>query len=779
MHLKKLTLCLFGLGLSACSSHVVKNNGLNQNTTQRAIQSFNALYEYPSFDYRGQLKFQLNTAQNHQSKTDDQTQELDTVVEKKINQYLKDQKISLTKSQKNDLYQALAKQDVPYLRDVVGKGSDFVQRMLNDLHIQYDGSVNYRQKLASFNLETQYNKPNLAVKVRVPTILDLNNHRIYTHIFSLMPYLSNTQDQDKYAYFDFSKYKNDIAKLNGKAFIEFLKQSGATSYLLASPDQIENLSVSTTERQAGISEKIRLNSTMEELSLQGHLYTSMNRQYFMNSVLGLSQENMAKISASSGESEEELSDEVVDAAQAAMESASADNDASSAMYKLYEAVNRTIQQDQVEAAEESVQASDEDSDQIAQDDVNIAEEAEVDAASSDASYAQQNLTEQQCENLSKHKSKARFGDVEYCKYSYDVDILANNGTSSVDLAASRLQKQNKAELAEKFGAYGKKDQLIDAEQFKQFWQQHQTEIEASLPPKNQRNPLIVDLSLDEQGRLAKADYDLGISFDKQQRKLNVKMDMQVLNYGNAHPIDRKILKDAKSFNEIFKGSIVEQAVGGLLRSSSEAEQQDLSLDEHYQQLAELVYQQTGSYEKTYKAVFIARLTAEKPELIKQYSAQDLQEIAAVYAYIYSDEDVYNLTGQALKHIEALKDKHHLQDDDQYDDDLGNEVDRIVTEMIEDKQYIIEIQKLAKTYKTAEAVFAQYYKQEFEAENEVEKDQRAEFNKTAQILAKSYTAFKNKKFTDAIVANLNENSAEFIDYELFKQSYQRISDAKLK
>jgi hypothetical protein len=90
-----------------------------------------------------------------------------------------------------------------------------------------------------------------------------------------------------------------------------------------------------------------------------------------------------------------------------------------------------------------------------------------------------------------------------------------------------------------------------------------------------------------------------------------------------------------------------------------------------------------------------------------------------------------------------------------------------------------VQGLVKKYKTTEAVFAQYYMQKFEAENEIEKSQRGEFIKTAKVLAKSYVAFKNNKFSDQVVSTLNVDSTEFIDYDLFKQAYQALSDAKLK
>ncbi|MBJ9902496.1 hypothetical protein [Acinetobacter bereziniae] len=794
MHLKKLTLCLLGLSLSACSTHVIKSNALNadQDAPQRAIQGFNALYEYPNFDYRGQFQVHLDRPQKDQNLKSTDSKQLDPAIEKKVNQYLKDQKIKLTDIQKKELYQAIAKQDSNYISRFVGMGADVVQNIVNDLQIRYDGTVNYRQKMASFNLETQYKKPNLSVEMRIPTVLDMNNYKFYTHIFSIMPYLANSQDQDKYAYYDFSKYKDDINKVNGKALIELLKQSGATSYLIAAPHQIQNLAVSSADKQAGIVEKIRLNTSVEEMFLQGQLYSTVNRQYLMNSVFGLNQSNIAKILGPSSDSQ--ASDAAYEAAQEAMKAAdealagitSSDdsaNDASSAMYQLYNAVNRKSHEDLEEEVEagDAAQAAraavedDEDDATADQDQERDSDDEAVEAAAD--GNTTKILTEQQCEDLTKAKANPRFGDVEYCQYHYEIDVLKGEQQkeSSSDTA---LREKNKTALVSTFNGYAK-DQLVDAQQFKQLWNQHLTEIESSLPAPDKRNPLIVDLSLDNKGRAVKADYDMGLDLDTLNRKLNIKMDMQFLNYGNASKIDQNVLKQAKPFKEIFKGSIMEQAVGGISGSERSDEQKYLSLDERLEQLAEQVFAQTGSYEKTYKAVFIAKLTAQKPELIKQYSAQDLQEIAAIYAYSYSDEEIYNPKGQALKQIQALQKKHHLEDDHQYDDELGNDVDEIVAKIWKAKQSTLEVQSLVKKYKTTEAVFAQYYMQKFEAENEIEKSQRGEFIKTAKVLAKSYVAFKNNKFNDQVVSTLNVDSTEFIDYDLFKQAYQALSDAKLK
>lgn len=788
MQLSKLSLCLLGLSLSACSTHVVKNN-TNQDVAQRAIQGINALYEYPNFDYRGQVRVQLNkTNQDKSNSKDGATPQLDPTVEKKLEQYLKQQKIQLTSAQKKELYQTLAQQNSGDLNSFVGKGADVVQSILNDIQIQYDGTVNYRQKMASFNLETKYKKPNLSFEMRIPTVIDFNQYKFYTQIFSLIPYLANPEDQNKYAYYDFSKFKNEISRVDTKAFVEFLKQSGATSYILSPTEQIETLKLSAAEKQLGGVEKIRLNTSLEELLLQANLYSSINREYFVNSVLGLNPSTLEKISAEYETSAKKRLDEST-AEDTHVNSA---EDASDAMYKLYDAVNKTVytshKEDESQLEESEKDAVDyantatdtaqadqyEDEEESAATDDEY-DDTDVDDASEDAEKI---LTEQQCQDLAKTKLNTRFGDVEYCDYHYEIDVLNARPEKSSPFDEKYMKKN--AELSAKFATLSKKDHLVDANAFKQLWIQHQADIDASLPPKNLRNPMIVDLTLDDKGRAVKVDYDIGMDLGELNRKLNVKFDMQFLNYGNASKVDSQALKEAKSFEEIFNGSLIGAAVGGFTKSLPNSSGQGyVSLDERLDRLAEQVFLQTNAYDKTYKAVFIAKLTAKKPDLVKLYSAQDLQEIAAVYAYSYSDEAVYNPKGEALKQIEALKKKHHLEDDRQYDDTLGNSVNNIVTDAMKSKQNVLDIQKLQKQYKTTEAVFAQYYTQQFEAENKVEKEQRAEFLKTVNILSKSYTALKKNKFNDQLVAGLNENSVEFIDYDLFKKVYQALSDAQLK
>ena len=63
MRLKYLTLCILGFSLSACSQHVIKTNSATANLEQKAINSINAMYEYPSYDYRGKFNVHVDLDQ--------------------------------------------------------------------------------------------------------------------------------------------------------------------------------------------------------------------------------------------------------------------------------------------------------------------------------------------------------------------------------------------------------------------------------------------------------------------------------------------------------------------------------------------------------------------------------------------------------------------------------------------------------------------------------------------------------------------------------------------
>ena len=109
MRLKYLTLCVLGFSLSACSQHVIKTNSATANLEQKAVNSINAMYEYPSYDYRGKFNVHVDLDQNKSVGKDDKAV-LDANVKQKVDQYLRDQKVNLNTAQKQALYEALAQQ---------------------------------------------------------------------------------------------------------------------------------------------------------------------------------------------------------------------------------------------------------------------------------------------------------------------------------------------------------------------------------------------------------------------------------------------------------------------------------------------------------------------------------------------------------------------------------------------------------------------------------------------------------------------------------------------
>lgn len=161
MRIKYLTLCLMGLSLSACSQHVIKTNSASNNLEQKAINSLNAMYEYPSYDYRGKFNIHVEPQQNNTNAKVDNAP-LDAALKQKVDQYLRDQKVNLNSKQKQALYVALAQEQKSYGRSKVDKFTQIMANVLNDMQFEYDGSVHYRQKVGSFNLTARYEKPTLA-----------------------------------------------------------------------------------------------------------------------------------------------------------------------------------------------------------------------------------------------------------------------------------------------------------------------------------------------------------------------------------------------------------------------------------------------------------------------------------------------------------------------------------------------------------------------------------------------------------------------------------------
>lgn len=783
MHLKYLSLCLFSLGLTACAQHSLRPSVASANLDQKVIQGMNAMYEYPSYDYRGHFKVNVDSNQPNKISTLEKSAQLDAEVQKKIDQYLREQKINLNKKQKQALYAAIANEQS--VSGVSGesrseKVNAVLINLLNDLQFSYDGSVHYRQKMGSFNLTARYEKPTLLVQAKLPMVLDLKDYKFYVNYFGLMPYLVNKDNQNNLAYVDFSKYKDLFTNVDMKKFVEYAKASGAVSYRLADPQNLQRLPITEADRKAGIVEKIRLKDTVEELLLQVDLYGQVNEKYLQKSVLGFDDQKIA----------ESIATELA-ASEAKKKSGDAEGqkvsseDAAAVSQQLYSLINAHF--GGTLASEEG----DEEQSSAAQDAAAAAEEASAsghdedaaDVAVADAEQTTQDedgptLTEEQCVELQTLKKPVVLGDINYCQI-YGVDVL----DQSVESTQKTQIKSRQAALKQTFAAYDQ-NQFVNDEAFKALWLKHKAEIEQALP--KQRNPITIDVGLDEKGRAVNVDYDIAYTPAEFNHRFNIKADMQILNYGKATSINQQQLKQAKSVAEASKGSLFENFVKGF---SEKLGQSDVSehpvgshsdvqdLDSNLALLANQTYDATRAYDKTYKAVFIAKLTAEKPSYINYYSVQQLQEIAEVYAYWFSEEETYNPQGKALERIEALQKKHHLEQEDQFDNDLGRAVDHIVITTMQGKAGREAWQKLQKQYKQPEQLFSKQYQLEFEQQNGASAEEKPLLSQTADILGKAYAAARKQQLTEKTIQNLKPEHNEFIDYEIFRDVYQQMVTTK--
>lgn len=766
MHLKYLSLCLFSLGLTACTQHNVRPQVASASLEQKAIQSVNAMYEYPSYDYRGNFKITVDPSQLKQNVKAENTSKLDAELQKKVDQYLREQKVALSRAQKQTLYAAIANEqgDLGLTSSARSEKINAVLfNLLNDLQFSYDGSIHYRQKMGSFNLTAKYEKPTLLVQAKLPMVLDLENYKFYINYFGLMPYLVNKDNQNNLAYIDFSKYKAFFKNVDMKKFIEYLKASSAVSYRLAEPQNLQRVSLTEADRKAGAVEKIRLKTTVEQLLLEVDLYGQVNEKYLQKSVLGVDEEKLAETLAA-----EIASSDAKKGTAGKEEQKVSSDDAAAVSQQLYSLVNAHLGNTSTSEDEEVESASSEEAGDVAV--------AEAEQTSENEEVVA--LTEDQCIELKSLKKPVALGDINYCQI-YGVDVLDQSDTS---IQKAQIKSRQDA-LKQTFEAYNQ-NQFINDEAFKTLWLKHKDEIEQALP--KQRNPITIDVALDDKGRAVNMDYDVDYTPAEFKHRFNIKADMQILNYGKATSIDQQQLKQAKSVAEASKGSMLENFIKGFGEKLGQSDvlehpvgiHSDVQdLDANLAVLADKTYDATHTYDKTYKAVFIAKLTAEKPSYIHYYSVQQLQEIAEVYAYWFSEEETYNPQGKALERIEALQKKHHLEQEDQFDNDLGRAVDHIVITTIQGEAGREAWQKLQKQYKQPEQLFSKQYQLEFEKQNGSSDEEKHLLSETADILGKVYVAARKQQLTEKTIQNLKPEHNEFIDYEIFRDVYKQMVAAK--
>jgi hypothetical protein len=532
--------------------------------------------------------------------------------------------------------------------------------------------------------------------------------------------------------------------------------------------------VSSADQAAGVVEKIRLKTTIEELVLQANLYSKVNEKYLMQSILKFDEQNLEKLI-----SEQDKTDTASKAEQSGtlLNSKAAADDASVVSQELYRLVNQHfgVEEPEDEYTEEA-DATKVAAEDVAQEAEDITEEA--DAVAESATATEHVLTGEQCTAL-QNAAKTNFGDIQYCQTMYDVDVLGEQKTPSGFL--SYIEKLVAVE--KEFVQYDQ-NQFIDDQGFKALWLKHQADIQKALPPVEKRNPFVMDVGLDAQGRAVKLDYDLNYALPELKSSFNIKADMLVTNYGKATPIAQAQLKQAKTWAEASKGSILEQAIGSFSEKLGQTGIQErsaqlytLSLDDQLKVIAEQRYDATQSYEQTYKAVFIAKLVESNPILAKRYTSQELQEVASVYAYWFSDEEVYSPEGKALKQIESLQKKHHLEQEDQFDDKLGQAVNRLVTDAMRGDQDRQQWKKLKAQYKQPQQLFAKQYQIQFEQTNGISNEEKSLLEQTANVLGQVYIDARKNQLSDKSLKALKIEHNEFIDYEIFKDVYQKMISTK--
>ncbi|TCM70884.1 hypothetical protein EC844_101158 [Acinetobacter calcoaceticus] len=778
MRLKTLTLSLLGLSLSACSTYSINSHSTTAaSLQQKASQGLNAIYENPSFDYNGQ--FNVSVKPTIPGSTKSVAAQRDPQLERQMDQYLSRQKIALTQQQKQNLYKAMLQEEGDdYYSRRSAKKAEVVARLLSDLQFSYDGSVHYRQKMASFNLNTKYQKTNLSVESKVPMVVDFKNHKFYVNYFGLMPILVNPEYQNNMAYMDFSKYKGAIDQVDLKSLVAYLKENTNINYVLADAQQMSSLPLTTQDKAKGMVEKIRLNVSLEELVLQQKLFELVNTPYFEKKIFNFEKFVEAEAKRESSDVDErDYSRYGMSAEEIAAHKSST---------QLYQLVEEHLypdqdESDQVHSGEEVVYATEE-VDGIEVEQVDAAAEAQGDdaaaAAEEDVAYAEaaevaDGLSEAQCEALAAQPAKARIGDVTYCGDAYEIQVFKYAQQKRDSDEESGLPF-NFAEIEQLFEQY-QSTELVDAEAFKVLWLKHGNEIKAALA-KEKLNKVVMDVGLDAQGRAIYADYDVDFSIEK-FADIKFKMDMNILNYGKATAIPQSHLKDAKTIEEMSKGSVVEDIVNSVSRSigiSSPAQDDEAEavqgFDQQVSDLSKQIYLQTKSYTQTYQAVFVMMLTQFYPEQVKHYSVQQLNEIARVYAYSYADEEIYNPQGKELAELKKLIEIHGLQKRNQYDDGIGSSVYELVTQAMDSAKQDQTWTDIARQNKQPKAAFAQYYVKKFIAENDVEASQKPQLEATAQILAQAYLDARNNKLTAKSVALLKADADEFIDYNLYRETF---------
>jgi hypothetical protein len=792
MNLKYLSLCLISIGLFGCSQQFVQKNK-QQNTTlnQRASSGLNAIYETSSFDFKGQLLIR-NTPSDIKittgPKVEQQTAALSTDIKNKVNEVLRSQNIQLSNAEKKALYESLAQQSDPYsflysYGSGESKSTKFITGLLNFLNnfeLSYDGSVHYRKKLATLNLNFQYEKPTLLVKAKVPMAIDFNQYKFYMNYFSLAPYLVNSEDQSAMAYLDFSKYKDVGEKFDFKAFVEYGKQMNAVNFLLAEPDSLENVSINAAEKQSGTVEKIQLRTNVTDLFYQNLFFDYVNEPYVFEKILGQKWTESAEEDAEAVDEHSSVYDEAEE---------SDESNAIKSSERVFSLISEKFDQsDDIETVEVEEYSPDVE-DGVAASKIYIGEndDDQYDDEDDEDQYDREieSLSEQACHALLNSKEQIPVGFVNLCQEDFDIDVLSTekNQNQSHERDGEGVQGviSQLAQLQAIFKPY-RSTELTDVFAFEKIWNQHQSEIQKILKENEfLAVPIRVTVSLDAQGRAQSIVYD-AMKSDLKYGKTHVVSTTQFLNYGQATAIDTKVLKDAKSVKDVVKGSLLESVFSGVssklgLEDVEDAEDEyeaSEALDMSTQQLQKLAldtYKRTGSYVKAYQVVFAMFYAAKEPEKFKYYSMKDMNEIAELHAYQFSSE-LDEPTGAAATRLEKLAEKHHLQQRSNFDyagSIAANFVDTIIASEKDDQYW----KKIKQQYKTKQSAFAAHYETLYKKRYDFSKQDAPLLAQASKIMAQSFMDDLNGKLSKKSIQSLKPAHEEFVDQFIYYRTYEDI------
>lgn len=777
MRLKQLTICLLGLSMAACSTYPINSHSNNAvKLDDRAVQGLNAMYNYPNYDFNG--RFNVNFAAEKKAGNAEK-QVIDAKLKSQLDQYIAAQNIKLSKQEKADLYEAIAGRDSSGRSD---RAQQFLSSFLKHTQFGYEGSIDFRERLATFDFSAKYEKQTLLVQTKVPMALDLKNHKFYINYFGVMPFMVNQENQDNYAYVDFSEYKDIVDKIDYKNLVTYLQENTAVPYLLVNPEKLQRQSLSAADKSQGVVEKIRLKSSLEEFMLQQNFFEAANRGYVKHSVIDFEKVFNEKLEKMTEEASKYDEDKYSTYGMGAEEA-----EAYKASTKLYRLVNeklhdRSDESEALEAEEAHVPAD------HAEDDVAAASAAATDsaadAAAADVAAAraaeddrEEGLSEEQCEALRDGKQRFSMGDVTYCQEEHYVYLLPSTD-EDIEHPFKLIMSDKYEDLVKKFEASGS-EKLITAAEFKQLWADNSTEIKALLATQKP-NDFVVDVGLDEKGRAVKVDYDVDM-YVQGMGTFKLNSDNHILNYGQAKKISRSQFKNAKSIEEVTKDSPFEYMIGSLTRAlgnkgSAEAAsgQSVKSFDRQLEELAARIYDSTGSYSKVYEAVFLMMLSHEKPQIVQYYTPRELSEIARVYAYSYADQDIYDPQGKELAELEKLEVKHKLERRDQFADRIGSEAYDVTTEAMEKRKDRQAWNKFVAQYKQPKTVFAQYYMQQFIEGEDLNTKQKAQLKRVSEILAQTYLDARKDQLTAKSIVNITEDDEEFIDYSLYSEVYEKVA-----